>query len=75
MDMSIVNKFLDTVMRLLPTSPFIRYIDALATLPYLKYLNWFIPVPSLIVIGQAWLTAIALYYIYSIVLRWIKAIK
>jgi hypothetical protein len=75
MDMSIITQFLDTVMKLLPLSPFIRYIDALATLPYLRYLNWFIPIPSFIVIGQAWLVAIGLYYIYSIVLRWVKAIK
>lgn len=73
--MEIVKEFLDTVMRLLPTSPFIRYIDALQSLPYLSYLNWFIPISTFIVISQGWLLAVGLYYVYSIVLRWIKAIK
>lgn len=74
MDISIVSDFLDAVLALLPTSPFTRYINALDDLPYLSYLNWFVPVTTFIAIGQAWLTAIALFYVYSIILRWIKAI-
>lgn len=73
--MEIVTQFLEAVLSILPRSPFTRYINALTNLPYLEYLNWFIPIPTFIVIGEAWLTAVAVFYLYSIVLRWIKAIE
>lgn len=62
------------LLKLLPYSPFVKYIDALEELPYLNYLNWFIPVGTFITIGTAWLGVITVYYMYSILLRWIKAI-
>lgn len=65
---------LNAVFSLLPNSPF-ALIDNSPIAPYLSGLNWLIPISSLLGILEAWLTCIALYYIYSIVLRWIKAIK
>ncbi len=73
--MEIVTQFLDWVLSLLPTSPFVRYINALADIPFLAYLNWFIPIPTFLAIGQAWLTAVATFYMFSIILRWIRAIE
>lgn len=72
--MELVTRFLDWVCNLLPTSPFVAYIDALETMPYLSYLNWFVPVSSFIAIGEAWLVSVGLFYMYSIILRWIRAI-
>lgn len=73
--MDIVTQFLDTVLKVLPTSPFKDFINALGELPYLGYLNYFVPIGTFIKIGTAWLGAIALFYLYSIVLRWIRAIE
>lgn len=73
--MEIVTQFLSSVLELLPKSPFAQYIDACERLPYLGMLNWFLPVSSMISIGQAWLVSIGLFYICSIVLRWIKVIS
>ena len=67
--------FLDWVINLLPMSPFTCYINAIDKLPYLDYLNWFVPIGTFIAIGQAWLISIGLFYAYSIVLRWVKAIE
>lgn len=72
--MEIVNQFSNYVFSALPTSPFKSAIAALGELPYLSWLNWFIPIGTFITIGTAWLTAIALFYLYSIILRWIRAI-
>lgn len=72
--MELVTRFLDWVCNLLPTSPFVAYIDALEAVPYLSYLNWFVPVSSFIAIGEAWLVSVGLFYMYSIILRWIRAI-
>ena len=73
--MELVTQFLDTVLKVLPTSPFRDFINSMEELPYLGYLNYFIPIGTFIKIGTAWLGAIALFYLYSIVLRWIRAIE
>ena len=73
--MELVTQFLDTVLKVLPTSPFRDFINSMEELPYLGYLNYFIPIGTFIKIGTAWLSAIALFYLYSIVLRWIRAIE
>ena len=70
-----IDALLDWVYGLMPLSPFAPYIQKLGELPYLSYLNWFVPVKNLIVIGNAWLLAIFLWYFYGIVLRWLKAIE
>lgn len=70
-----LTMFLNWVLNLLPTSPFTKYINLLENLPFLDYLNWFIPISSFIAIGQAWLVSIGLFYAYSIILRWVKAIE
>lgn len=71
----IINKvveFANYIMSVLPTSPFQPFIKDLASLPYLGYVNWFIPIGDFIKIGLAWLVSIGLFYLYSILLRWIK---
>lgn len=72
--MEIVTKFLDWVLALLPHSPFASFLDELEGLPFLGYLNYFFPVGTCIKIGEAWLVAVGLFYLYSIILRWIRAI-
>lgn len=71
----IIDALLDWVYALMPTSPFAPFIQELAEFPFLGYLNWFIPIGKFIVIGNAWLVAIFLWYFYGIVLRWLKAIE
>lgn len=73
--MEIVKQFLSWVLGLLPTSPFTAFIDTIANIPFLSALNYFIPISTFIAIGQAWLVAIGLFYLYSIILRWIRAIE
>lgn len=73
--MEIVTKFLDAVLSLLPRSPFVSFIDAMENLPFLSYLNYFIPISTFISIGEAWLVSVGVFYLYSILLRWIRAIS
>lgn len=71
----ILDKLLSVLLSLLPLSPFADAIDSLTQLPYLAYLNYFVPINTFIKIGEAWLAAIALFYLYSVVARWIKLIE
>lgn len=70
-----LNEFLEVVLKILPTSPFQSYLKTASNIPYLSWLNWFLPVDKIIAIGQAWLMAVGTFYLYSIILRWIRAIE
>lgn len=71
----LLGAFLNKILNLFPMDPFREPINKLANLPYLGYLNWFVPVSEMIAIGMLWLAAIALYYVWSVVARWIKLIQ
>lgn len=73
--MEIITKFLNWVLSVLPSSPFAKILDALEAVPFLGYLNYFVPVATFVAIGELWLTAVGLFYLYSIILRWIRAIE
>lgn len=72
--LELLNKFGAMIVSLLPSSPVQKFLGMFEEIPYLSYLNWFIPVSSILVVMEVWLSAIALFYLYSIILRWIKAI-
>lgn len=64
-----------TVLSWLPTSPFADVASDFQSSLGLAWLNWFIPVGRMVEVTAAWCTAIALYYLASIMLRWVKAIQ
>ena len=66
--------FLKTEIDILHASPF-QAVNNSDVSSFLGTLNWFIPVSQMVAIGETWLVAVGLYYLYSIVLRWIKAIQ
>lgn len=59
----------------LPTSPFAGVISRLQSLPALGWLNWFIPVGWIVDTMAVWLSAITIYYVYSVILRWVKVVR
>ena len=69
-----MTAFAAALAKVLPLSPFQQYIKEFANLPYLGYLNWFLPIRAFVNIGLAWLGCIAIFYIYSIAMRWVKVI-
>lgn len=73
--LGILNKFLSGVLSLFPQSPFAGFIADLDSFPYLGYINWFFPISEMISIASLWLTAIALYYAWSVIARWVKLIS
>ena len=73
-----LNSFLQTIaaalLTILPNDPFKPFINNIAISPYVKYINWLIPVGTCVTILTAWLSAIAVFYIYQIALRWAKVV-
>lgn len=72
---NLVMKFFNGLLALLPQSPFSAFLEAMEKWEFLKTLNWIVPISTFISIGTAWLTAIGVYYAWSVVLRWIKAVE
>lgn len=76
--MDILTRTLDglgnALKTVLPLSPFRDFLADIADIPYLGYLNWFVPVGDILVVLAAWLGAVALFQLYSIVMRWVKVI-
>ena len=71
---SLWDSFANLLLSVLPTSPFTEWLDKLGNLPYLGWLNYFVPFNDFITIGTAFLGAVALFYVYQIVMRWLKVI-
>lgn len=67
-------RLIDALVEVLPTSPFADFVSDFAGLPWLGVLNWFFPVRECLIVMAAWLGAITLFYLYSIVMRWVKMI-
>jgi hypothetical protein len=75
---SIINRVIEAVgsaisaiFILLPDSPFlwVEEIDS----EVLEAINWVIPVSAMISHIQLYVTAVAIYYVLRIALRWLKA--
>lgn len=80
-----IIEILINIVNLLPESPFATIFDGLvngfpADFPYtlafvLNFLNWLFPISAIMELFSAWLFAIAIYYVFQIVLRWGKVIS
>lgn len=67
----VFNKLLDV----LPKSP-IFYLESNPEIRnILSYVNYFIPISTMISIAETWLITIAAYYVYQVILRWIKMVE
>lgn len=74
MDFSWAKGIWNSILNLLPTSPFRSFIDSIPDLPGLAELNWFFPVGECLDVLTAWGVAIGIFYLYSVIMRWIKLI-
>ena len=66
---------LNIVFSLLPDSPFLNISTySLSINKYLPNLSWLLPIKQIIGILVIWLGCMLIYYVYSVVMRWIKLI-
>lgn len=66
--------FGNTLLSVLPKSPFSDLLNSFADMPFMGWINWIFPIREFIYIGSLWLACITTFYLYSIIMRWIKAI-
>lgn len=74
--LELMSKFKDAIISVLPLSPFAGFISDFEALnpEWLGWLNWFIPVKEILIVTATWLGAVGLFYVYSVIMRWIKLI-
>lgn len=70
-----INKFLGSILFFLPDSPFTGFIEEIESWDWLGWLNWVLPIGTFIKILVGWGACVTAYYLYSVVLRWIKAVS
>lgn len=58
-----------------PMQPLIASLRNSGVDEVLAYVNWFVPVGTMLGVLTGWLACIAAYYVYQIILRWIKVIE
>lgn len=66
--------FGELLKTVLPRSPFRDVIISFQGAEWLGWVNWVFPVGRCLKVLELWLVAYGAYLIYSIILRWIKAI-
>lgn len=70
-----VTGIINTLLGLLPRSPFRPLIDALelpASAQVMGWLNWFFPVADCLEIFAAWLAVMVLFFLYRVLMKWVK---
>ncbi len=66
--------FVNGIIDVLPKSPIV-YLSANPTVSkYLSYINWFIPIYSIISLLEFWIVAIVAFYAFRFILKWTKII-
>lgn len=70
-----INTVLSWICVVLPDSPFKLLEDKTPLHDILPYINYFIPVDFMLSTLSAWCFCILIYYGYSILMRWLKAIQ
>jgi uncharacterized protein (DUF486 family) len=66
---------LQGIANILPGSPFNGLSAMTLDSKWFGYLCYIVPVPQIIALLESWGVAVGLFYVYMIVLRWIKAIE
>ena len=61
-DLAIKIVVISFVLALLPMSPFVGFEYLLDEIPYLNFVNWFLPISEMLVFLESWLVVVTVYY-------------
>lgn len=66
-----------TVINLFPASPFAPAIASFndsVVHTYLSYANYIVPIGTMLSILSLWIAGVSTYYVYQLILRWIRLV-
>lgn len=74
-DLAIKVVLLSIVVALLPQSPFVGFSSLVSSLPYLSFLNWFLPISEMLVIFESLLAVLTVYYTFLYLANYVGILK
>lgn len=74
-DFAVKVLILSFVLALLPESPFVGFNTLISNVPYLSWLNWFLPISEMLVIFESLLVVVTVYYGILYLLNYVGVIK
>lgn len=61
-DLGVKVIIISIILALLPQSPFVGFSSLVNQLPYLSFVNWFLPISEMLAILESWLVVVSVYY-------------
>lgn len=74
-DFAVKVLILTAVLALLPTSPFVGFLGLVDSVPFVSYLNWFLPISDILAILEVWLSTVAIFYSILFALNYVGILK
>lgn len=74
-DIAVKILLISFVLALLPASPFVGFSYLVEQIPYLSFLNWFLPIQEILVILESWLVVVIVYYGILYILNYTGLVK
>lgn len=71
----IFNTFMHLVENMLPASPFAGISDYIIDIPWLGVVNYFVPLQACVDILVLWAGGMVVFFVVSIILRWLKVVS
>ena len=68
----VLGSLLNLILLVFPKSPFVVLSEYTLKSELLQYLNYLLPIAEMVVITEAWLAAITIFYIWSVIAKWVK---
>ncbi len=66
---NVLELLVELCCAILPTSPFRTFVAYFEKFEYLPYINYFLPIDMFCAVMQAWLTCVALWYVWQFVME------
>lgn len=64
---------INLLFSLFPDSPF-RFVENLEYAEFISQINFFVPIYEFLAIAQAWIIAVAIFYIYYLWAKWVNVL-
>ena len=61
-DLGVKVIIISVILALLPQSPFVGFTNLMNNIPYISFVNWFLPISEMIAILESWLVVVSVYY-------------
>lgn len=61
-DLGVKVIIISLILTILPVSPFVGFNTLVSNIPYLSFVNWFLPIPEMLTILESWLVVVSVYY-------------